>query len=50
MIDVPYAELASHEVSPEDHPKAFTLESQRGQGSGINYSGSDTGSGLRDVV
>jgi len=22
-LDVPYAELASHEVSPQDHPKAL---------------------------
>ena len=50
-LDVPYAELASHEVSPEDHPKALvTLESQRGQGSGVDDPGSDTGSGLCDAV
>ena len=33
-IDVPYAELASHEVSPEDHPKAL-LRLSRAEGKAL---------------
>ena len=50
-LDVPYAELASHEVSPEDHPKALVAtQSSRGQSTSVNNSGSDTGSGLCYVM
>jgi hypothetical protein len=33
-LDVPYAELASHEVSPEDHPKAL-LRLSRSEGKAL---------------
>ena len=34
VVEVPYAELASHEVSPEDHPKAL-LRLSRAEGKAL---------------